>query len=71
MPPYHPYEVVETEKPRFMKVAVSIPWELLKEFDELVAKAGYSRSEAIREGMRMLLDQLKKRERLAKRIEED
>jgi len=52
------------EKPKFLKVTISVPWELLKEFDAAVKRRGYSRSEAMREGMRMLLTDILRKEKL-------
>ena len=51
------------ERPAYLKVSVSIPWELLSEFDALLGEHGYTRSEAIRRGMRMVIRELRKRER--------
>jgi len=54
-----------------MKVSVSMPWELLNEFDQLAAHAGYSRSEAVREAMRSFMDELRKRERYKGLVKEE
>lgn len=46
-----------------MKISVSVPWELLSEFDKIIEEHGYQRSEAIRRGMRTVIDELQKRKR--------
>lgn len=48
---------------RFLKISVSVTWGLLREFDEITKEHGYQRSEAIRKGMRMVMDELRKRKR--------
>jgi len=48
---------------KFMKISVSVPWELLGEFDKIIEEHGYQRSEAIRRGMRTVIDELQKRKR--------
>ena len=51
---------------KFTKISVSVPWELLDEFDHLTGEHGYQRSEAIRQGMRTLMDELRKKKRQKK-----
>jgi len=46
-----------------MKIVVSLPGDLLLEFDELIKGAYGSRSEAIREAMRSQIEDLRKRRR--------
>jgi len=46
-----------------MKIVVSLPEDLLLEFDELIKGAYGSRSEAIREAMRSQIEDLRKRQR--------
>jgi len=48
---------------KFLKISVSVPWELLSEFDKIIEEHGYQRSEAIRRGMRTVIDELQKRKR--------
>ena len=48
---------------RFLKISVSVTFDLLSEFDELIEEHGYQRSEAIRKGMRMVIDELRKMQR--------
>lgn len=51
---------------KFLKISVSVTWELLDEFDCITKEYGYQRSEAIRQGMRTLIDELRKKKRQKK-----
>lgn len=51
---------------KFLKISVSITWELLNEFDHITKEHGYQRSEAIRHGMRTLMGELQKKKRQKK-----
>ena len=55
--------VPRSSESRFIKISVSVTLELLDEFDRVTKEHGYQRSEAIRKGMRMVVDELRKRER--------
>ena len=46
----------ETEVSEYVTITVSLPFSLLSLFDGEIAKRGYSRSEAMRIGMRELLE---------------
>ena len=53
-----------------MKFSLEIPDEFLKEFDETIKGTYQTRTEAIREAMRILLNKLKEGKRLLEIIEE-
>lgn len=55
--------MVETTEREWIRVNISLPWDLLTEFDDLIKRHGYTRSEAVREAMRGLMEDLRKRER--------
>jgi len=40
----------------FVKISLSVPFNLLSMFDEESKRRGYTRSEAVRQGMRRLLE---------------
>ena len=44
------------EKPDFVAISITIPYNLLSMFDSESARRGYQRSEAIRQAMRSLLE---------------
>lgn len=45
-----------TKHGEFVKISVSLPFSLLSMFDEEAERRGYTRSEAIRQGVRHLLE---------------
>ena len=50
-------------------MSVSLPLNLLVEFDSVTQQHGYKRSEAFREGMRLLMAELRQKERLKRLVE--
>lgn len=40
----------------FVNITVTVPFSLLSQFDEECQRRGYTRSEAVRQGMRRLLE---------------
>jgi len=56
---------------KFLKISISVTWKLLEEFDEIIEEYGYQRSEAIRRGMRMVMDDLRKSKRYKTLAESD